>query len=290
MKIEVWTEYGPQNSKPIFDAFIKSLQDAGDTVVLNRSCNADVAVIWSVLWRGRMENYKRIWDEFRSTGRPVIVLEVGGLRRNESFKIGINGINRQADFANQEFDGKRWPLFKHTLKPWNPTGDIIVICGQHDASEQWKGLPKMSTWIEQQISEIRKYTARPILVRPHPRNTIQFKESDFQNVKVRLPKRDFRTYDDTDFKNTLERTWAVVNHSSNPAMEAIISGVPVFISEDSLCHDVGNLKLCDINTPAMPNRLGWAQKLAYTEWFKDEIEQGLPWTRIKARLEEKYLK
>ena len=255
MKIEVWTEYGPQNSKPIFDAFIKSLQDAGDTVVLNRSCNADVAVIWSVLWRGRMENYKRIWDEFRSTGRPVIVLEVGGLRRNESFKIGINGINRQADFANQEFDGKRWPLFKHTLKPWNPTGDIIVICGQHDASEQWKGLPKMSTWIEQQISEIRKYTARPILVRPHPRNTIQFKESDFQNVKVRLPKRDFRTYDDTDFKNTLERTWAVVNHSSNPAMEAIISGVPVFISEDSLCHDVGNLKLCEIGRASCRERV-----------------------------------
>ena len=291
MKIEVWTEYGPQNSKPIFDAFIKSLQDAGDTVVLNRSCNADVAVIWSVLWRGRMENYKRIWDEFRSTGRPVIVLEVGGLRRNESFKIGINGINRQADFANQEFDGKRWPLFKHTLRPWNPTGDIIVICGQHDASEQWKGLPKMSTWIEQQISEIRKYTSRPILVRPHPRNTIQFKESDFQNVKVRLPKRDFRTYDDTDFKNTLERTWAVVNHSSNPAMEAIISGVPVFVSEDSLCHDVGNIQLSrHQHTGDAKQTHGGHNKLAYTEWFKDEIEQGLPWTRIKARLEEKYLK
>ena len=170
MKIEIWTEHGPQNSKPIFDAFVKSLENAGETVVLNRSCNADVAVIWSVLWRGRMERYKTIWDEYRSQGKPVIVLEVGGLRRNESFKIGINGINRKADFANQEFDNDRWPLFKHTFKQWNSTGDIIVICGQHDASEQWKGLPKMSTWIEQQIKEIRQYTTRPILVRPHPRN------------------------------------------------------------------------------------------------------------------------
>ena len=290
MKIEIWTEHGPQNSKPIFDAFVKSLENAGETVVLNRSCNADVAVIWSVLWRGRMERYKTIWDEYRSQGKPVIVLEVGGLRRNESFKIGINGINRKADFANQEFDNDRWPLFKHTFKQWNSTGDIIVICGQHDASEQWKGLPKMSTWIEQQIKEIRQYTTRPILVRPHPRNSIDFKESDFENVKVRHPKRDFRTYDDTDFKATLERTWAVVNHSSNPAMEAVIRGVPVFVSEDSLCHDVGNIQLRDINTPAMPNRHTWANKLAYTEWFKDEIEQGLPWKRIKKRLEEKYLK
>ena len=290
MKIEVWTDHGPLNSKPIFKAFIKSLEAAGETIVLNKSCNAGVAVIWSVFWQGRMQQYQRVWNEFRSKGKPVVVLEVGGLRRNKSFKVGINGINRDADFANQEFDNKRWPLFEHELRPWNPTGDIIVICGQHDSSEQWKGLPKMSQWIEQQISEIRKYTTRPILVRPHPRNQIQFKESDFNNVKVRLPKRDYRTYDDTDFKATLSRTWAVVNHSSNPAMEAVIQGVPVFVSESSLCHDVGNIKVSDINSPAMPNRLTWAHKLAYTEWFEDEIEKGLPWARIKKRLEGKYLK
>ena len=290
MKLEIWTEYGPLNSKPIFDAFIKSVRDAGDQVVLNKSTNADVAVIWSVLWRGRMEQYKKIWNEYRSKGLPVIVIEVGGLRRNHSFKIGINGINRDADFANQTFDDKRWPLFKHKLTPWNPTGEMIVICGQHDASEQWKGLPRMEQWIVKQIREIRKYTTRPILVRPHPRNLIQFKESDFENVKLRLPRRDYKTYDDTDFKMTLERTWAVVNHSSNPAMEAVIRGVPVFVSESSLCHDVGNTSLADINTPAMPNRSKWANWLSYTEWFKEEIEAGLPWSRLRKRLEEKYLK
>ncbi len=289
MKIEVWTKHGPMNSKPIFKAFIKSLREAGEDVHVDKDVNGDVAVIWSVLWQGRMQGYQKIWNGFRSKGKPVIVLEVGGLRRNLSFKIGINGINRDADFANQNVDNKRWPLFKHELRPWNPTGDLIVICGQHDTSEQWRGLPRMSQWIEQQITEIRRYTTRPILVRPHPRNTIMFNESKFKNVKVRLPKRDFRTYDDTDFKATLERTWAVVNHSSNPAMEAVIKGIPVFVSESSLCHDVGNIKLADINTPAMPNRLGWAERLSYTEWFEDEIEQGLPWSRLKKRLEGRYL-
>jgi hypothetical protein len=290
MRIEVHTQHGPLNSKPIFEAFIKSLKNAGEEVFVDTDANADVAVIWSVLWRGRMQGYQQIWNKFRSAGKPVIVLEVGGLRRNKTFKIGINGINRDADFANQIFDDKRWPLFEHELRPWNPTGEIIVICGQHDSSEQWKGLPKMSTWIAKQITEIRRYTTRPILVRPHPRNSINFNEDDFKNVKVRMPKRDFRTYDDTDFKATLERTWAVVNHSSNPAMEAVIRGIPVFVSESSLCHDVGNISLADINTPAMPNRHTWANKLAYTEWFEDEIEQGLPWARIKKRLQEKYLR
>ena len=290
MRIEIWPNYGPLNSQPIFDAFIKSLRNAGEEVLINKETKADVAVIWSVLWLGRMQQYRKIWNEYRNAGKPVIVLEVGGLRRNESFKIGINGINRKADFANQTFDDSRWPLFKHTLEPWNPTGDIIVICGQHDASEQWKGLPRMEQWIEEQITEIRKHTTKPILIRPHPRNEINIDQGKFNNVKVRLPKRNWGTYDDTDFKTALGRTWAVVNHSSNPAMEAVIAGVPVFVSEDSLCHDVGNISLADINTPAMPARQTWANQLAYTEWFPKEIQEGKPWIRIKKRLEEKYLK
>jgi len=289
MRIEAWPMHGPLNSKDIFSKFISSMRRTGDDIHVDKETNGDVAVIWSVLWQGRMQKYKKIWDRYRNAGKPVIVIEVGGLRRNLSFKIGINGINRDADFANQNFDNSRWPLFRHELRPWNPTGDLIVICGQHDNSEQWKGLPRMSQWIEQQINEIRKYTTRPILVRPHPRNVINFDENKFRNVKVRLPKRDFRTYDDTDFKATLERTWAVVNHSSNPAMEAVIKGIPVFVSESSLCHDVGNVQLADINTPAMPNRHSWADQLAYTEWFEDEIEKGLPWHRIRLRLKEKYL-
>ena len=130
MKLEVWTQYGPLNSEPIFNAFIKSLQDAGDEVVLNKSSDADVAVIWSVLWQGRMRNYKQIWQRYRQGNKPVIVLEVGGLRRNKSFKIAINGVNGKADFANQEVDGKRWHLFEHTLKPWQQTGQTIILLGQ----------------------------------------------------------------------------------------------------------------------------------------------------------------
>ena len=72
MKIEIWPEYGPLNSKPIFDAFIESLQNAGEEVFINKSVNADVADIWSVLWRGRMEQYKRIWDHYRTQGKPEI--------------------------------------------------------------------------------------------------------------------------------------------------------------------------------------------------------------------------
>jgi len=290
MKISVYTKFGPINSKRVFDAFIESLEKAGEEIQLNCNGNSDIAVIWSVLWQGKMNGYKSIWDECQQKNKPVIVLEVGGIKRNETFKVGINGVNREADFANQEVDNERWKKLNIELKPWRSTGDSIIICGQHHKSHQWRNNPSMNVWFEQQVNELRKHTDRPIIIRPHPRNTIGLDVSKWKNVTKVLPQRDYNTVDDTDFKETLKHAWAVVNYSSNPAMMAVFNGVPVFVSEQSLCYDVGNINLSNINNPNKPDRKNWANKLAYTEWTTEEIKQGLPWERIKKRLKEKYLK
>jgi len=290
MKIALFPDNGSLNSKPVFAALIDHLRSKGEEVYINEDRNCDVAVIWSVLWLGRMASNKKIWDSYQAQKKPVVVMEVGGLKRNVTWKMGINGINRDADFANQTFDNKRWPLFNIEMKPWKQTGNVIIICGQHDNSNQWKKNPRMTNWIEQQIQEIRKYSQKPILIRPHPRNNFDFDEKKYSHVRIKKPQRDWSTYDDTDFKKVLKSTWAVVNHSSNPAIESVINGIPVFVSESSLCYDVGNASLTDIEKPAMPARQTWANKLSYTEWTTQEIRDGLPWARIRERLKEKYIK
>lgn len=290
MKIALFPSHGSLNSKPVFGALIEHLKEKNENIVLDK-CDqtCDVAVIWSVLWRGRMAENKKVWDFFKKQNKPVVVLEVGGIKRNVTWKMGINGINRDADFANQEITEQRWQLFNIEMKPWKQTGNVIVICGQHDNSQQWAGMPRMSKWMVQQIHELRKFTDKPILVRPHPRNQFNINEEQFENVRVKLPVRDYGTYDDTDFKKTLQSTWAVINHSSNPAMEAVFNGIPVFVSKSSLCYDVGNHSLGDIKTPVMPNRLKWTNQLAHTEWTTQEIREGIPWARIRNRLVERYI-
>ena len=90
MKIEIWPVHGPLNSKIVFEKFIKSLRASGEQVYENQHMqDGDVAVIWSVLWQGRMRKYKEIWDRYRNKNKPVIVIEVGGIKRNETWKIGI---------------------------------------------------------------------------------------------------------------------------------------------------------------------------------------------------------
>jgi len=289
MKISCFTRYGPLNSKPIFGSLIKSMQDAGDTVLVDKDDNCDVAMIWSVLWQGRMAHYRPIWENYQAKNKPVIVVEVGGIKRNETWKIGINGINREADFVNKDVDGERWKKFNIDLKPWTHAGEEIIICGQHHNSHQWRNNPPMQKWFEQQIIDIRKYTDKPIIIRPHPRNHVTLDVKKFNNVEIVSPRRDNKTYDDTDLAERLKSAWALVSYSSNPAMTAAINGIPVYVSEASLSYEIGNTSFENINNPKMPDRQSWANKIAYTEWWPDEIEQGIPWQRIKKRLQEQYL-
>lgn len=281
MKFSFFREYGALNSVPVFDAFAKSLTDAGHTVV-GDDMHSDVAVIWSVLWHGRMIGNKPIWDYFRKSGRNVIVLEVGGIKRGTTWKVGLNGINRDAYFGDLGNSSHRSDLLQLSLKSWKKDGEYILICGQHDKSLQWVGMPSMSNWVMNTIDEIQKYTDMPIVFRPHPRCTLPDIERQYKNVYRDRPQKLLNTYDD--YNLSFNKVHAVVSWSSNPGPLAILSGVPVFSGPSSLAYEVSNIDFKDIEHPNKPNRRQWLNDYAYTEYTLDEISQGLPLKNLTNRL------
>ena len=119
-------------------------------------------------------------------------------------------------------------------------------------------------------------------MRPHPRHRINFDKilNSNYNVELCVPK-NTGNKDEVDFEKYLSNAFAVVNYNSNPAIESVLAGVPVFVDKSSLCWSVGNPIGSDIEKPIMPDRTKWLQELSYCEWFVDEIEKGLPWARIK---------
>lgn len=280
MKFSLWTQYGALNSKPVFDAFRHSLIQAGHTVYDNRP-NADVDVIWSVLWSGRMLTNKSIWDFAQAQGKPVVVLEVGGIVRSTTWKVGLNGINKDAFFSVGN-DAARANSLGLTPRPWRTLGDHILLCGQHDRSLQWQGMPNMSQWVVDTINEVRKYTDRKIVIRPHPRCPITAVENQFKNVITQTPTKRAGSYDDYDMR--FDNAHAVVSWSSNPGICAVINGYPVFTGPTSLAHAVANHSLSDIETPQMPERQQWLNDYAHTEWTVQEIAAGLPLKHLTERL------
>lgn len=281
MKFSLWTQYGALNSKPVFDAFKHSLIKTGHTVNEN-DMNSDVAVIWSVLWSGRMAGNKTVWNHYRNTGRNVIVLEVGGIQRGTTWKVGLNGINRDAYFGPMGAGSDRSILLGLQVNPWRTKGEYILIAGQHERSLQWQNQPRMSNWFLKTYDEIRKHTDRPIIFRPHPRCRLEHIERGLKHVYRQEPRRLPGTYDDYDinFKNI----WATVNWSSNPGIHSIIKGIPAFVGPSSLAYDVSNIDLANIEDPVMPDRTQWLNDYAWTEYTIEEIRQGIPLEKLTARL------
>ena len=277
MKFSLWTDYGALNSKPIFSAFERSLLDRKHTVVYNDN-DADVNVIWSVLWNGRMAPNQAIWEQ----KKPTIVLEVGGIKRGTTWKVGLNGINRDAYFGPSGNDNTRANELGLKLKPWKYNGKYILIAGQHDKSLQWQDMPRMSNWFLNTYDEIRKHTDRPIIFRPHPRCRLEHIERGLRYVERQEPNHIANTYDDFDmgFKDI----WATVSWSSNPGVHSIINGVPAFTGPSSLAFDVAEQHLRNIETPLYGDRTQWLNDYAHTEYTVEEISKGIPLKHLTSKL------
>jgi hypothetical protein len=283
MKFNLWTQYGALNSKPVFEAFAEGCKRLGHTVTTNGTDGIDV--IWSVLWNGRMLGNEKIYHTNKKLGKPTIVLEVGGIKRGTTWKVGLNGINRTAYFGDKDNDRSRALDLGMVCKPWRSNGDFILICGQHNKSLQWQHMLPMSNWFLNTYDEIRKHTERPILFRPHPRCRLEHIERGLKNVYRQEPKQIIGTYDDFDMDFT--DVWATVSYSSNPGVHSIIDGVPAFVSTSSLAYDVGNdIDFWhDIEDPLMPDRSQWLNDYAWTEFTIEEISQGIPLKRLTSMLD-----
>ena len=277
MKFSLWTQYGALNSKPVFDAFANSLNNNGHDVAYN-DLSADVNVIWSVLFNGRMAGNKAVWEQ----QKPTIVLEVGGINRGTTWKVGLNGINRDAYFGPSGNSSDRVRLLGLQVKPWKYDGEYILIAGQHDKSLQWKDMPAMATWVHDTITFIRAQTDRPIIFRPHPRCPLPAIEHDFKHVKRQEPLQIKGSYDDFDMQ--FDNIWATVSWSSNPAIHSIIDGVPAFTGPSSLAFDVAEQNLRNIENPLYGDRTQWLNDYAHTEYTIGEISQGIPLKHLTSKL------
>ena len=282
MKFNLWRQYGALNSGPVFDAFHAGALATGHSVDVNGSDGIDV--IWSVLFNGRMAGNRTIWERNIQQQKPTIVLEVGGIKRGTTWKVGLNGINRDAFFGDSGNDSSRRNLLGLEVKPWRTSGEYILICGQHDKSLQWQGMPRMSNWFLQTYDEIRKHTDRPIIFRPHPRCRLEHIERGLKHVYRQDPRHLNGTYDDFDMG--FDNVWATISYSSNPGIHSIIEGVPAFVSTHSLAYEAGNDIdfLHNIENPIRPDRQQWLNDYAHTEWTVEEISQGLPIKHLTSKL------
>jgi len=279
MKISFWHNNVALAGQDIYKAFENTV--AKTDQVVHEDMSADVAVIWSVLWRGRMQGNRAVYDHFRSQGKPIVIIEVGVLKRNHSWRIAVNHINNTGYYGhldNPVIEG-RHERFDFVSRPFNQQGTDIIICCQNEASELWCDMPSTDQWLDNIIPQIKLFHPnKNIIVRPHPRYPVPqsvYNKYQIEKCQSRGDK------DDTDFLEILDNAYCVVSPTGGSAIEAIIAGVPAIVAKESLALPVART---DYATPLVPNkqdRKEWIKKLRNTEWFLDEIQDGTPWRRLR---------
>ena len=192
------------------------------------------------------------------------------------------------EYCNQTPDPTRWDLIQQhyglSLKPWRTAGNHILLCLQRDGGWSMGGWDVID-WAIKTIVEIRKYSDRPIRIRPHPGDKRAVKYCDrllklcqgrrLSNIEISSTSSSLTQ----DFNNC----WAMVNHNSSPGVAAAIEGIPVFLTdpERSQACDVANTGINQIENPNMPDRTQWVQRISQFHWSHQELQNGTCWAHMK---------
>lgn len=206
-------------------------------------------IIWGLL-RGSPE----MIGEHMLRGQPFVYLDHGYFKRGHysgHYRCTLNDF-QQREVIERPDD--RWRSLNVEMKPWRQ-GREIVICPPSDHQCNvfgWNG------WLEGVFKALHSATDRTIRVRlkndPHP------------------------------FIDAIKTAHCVVTLNSIAAVEAVLEGVPVFVDPISAASPVGQTDLTMIESPVYPDREKWAHSLAYGQFTRVEMKEGLAWKTLAERL------
>jgi hypothetical protein len=126
----------------------------------------------------------------------------------------------------------------------------------------------LAAWTDRTVRRLRELTARPIVIRPHPKNPIDL------SALTRLPGVTQSTSGHS-LQQDLAGAWASVFCNSSSSVAAVLAGVPVFADDnDCVAWSVANSDLAQIETPGMPDRTQWLYDLSAAHWTDAESRSG----------------
>ena len=207
---------------------------------------------------GVRPGWAHLWRQAQATARDWYYLDNSWFDagRERYYRIGVNAVQ---SWSQKPSDGRRLAALGIGIKPWRPQGEgPVIVCRQSDEYMRtvagWQG--GALAWQEDVLNAMRPHTRRHIVVR------------------VKGASRPLAT--------DLEAAHLLVTHSSAAAVEALIAGVPVIVT-DHQCAAAGfSSRFESIDNPVRPEgREPWAARLADSQWTLDELQKGMAWPTLQ---------
>ena len=268
-----------KNAQPVVANVLQYLKSIGIQVIEN-SMDCDCALIWSVLWHGKMKSNQAIYHHYRTQGKPVLIIEIGALRRGQTWKVAVNNLNVHGYYGHTtNLDLDRPAKLGIKLGTQTKSGSQIVLALQHNHSHQVAPIPNVTAWISDILHKLKEHTDRLIVVRPHPRAGVALPQLPV-GVSVQKPKPLSGTYDSYDMPLDCH---AIVNYNSGPGIQAALAGVRPIVDSSSLAHSV-SIDYTEIEKPYSIDREQWLIEICHTEYTLEELRNGSWLKRIAPAL------
>lgn len=292
--------------------FSDGIKKVGDDVVLHDELSLveddDVAIIFGS-WKSSPQDHHYLKNKIYSTHgksksdrtdelhKKMIVIEtplIGRTMESEQgwWRVGINHfLYDMADFNNVQCPDDRWNKMTEEMgveiKPWRASGNHILLMLQLPKDASLRGMD-ISSWAVKTVHQLRKYTNRPIWIRPHP-TLRNYDWGLFDMITEIYSDVHIHDADTLTLEQSFDGCHAVVSYTSGSSVDAIINGVPVFVCDTgNMAFPMAEWKLENIETPLMPDRTQYLNNLAYAQWSISEMKEGLPWLHLKPKLDQPY--
>ena len=270
--------------------------------------SADILLQTNIRGGKKERKLGKIYQYVMDSNKPYICVESAVFRRNMPTPPNPKAYHRwswtsyfrdDGDYCNQNSPSDRWQQIQKDqnieIKDWCTTGKYILVILQRpgDTSLQ-KLIAKHGSYekfLSYTITEIRKNTNKPIMIRLHPsrkEDQLEIIESlKLQNIEISTtPSESGSLSGGEGLYKDFADAWAVVGFNSNALTESVCEGIPTFsMCPSSMAWDVSNKSLQTLDNPVVFERQQWLNNLGYCQWREDECEQGLPLSHLLKKYE-----
>ena len=238
------------------------------------------------------------YEYILKSNKPFLVQESQNFRAHGRYlRLGWYSYKwHEGLFGNENSPPDRWIKFKKdtgvTIKDWKSQGDCILIMGQKEGDSSLvdlytKGYKGFYSWVQEIVNEIRRYTDRKIIIRPHPRHLragIKGARSiKGDNVFVSEYLSEGGSQGGEPLAKDLARSYCVITYNSLSGIEAICEGIPTFaLNPGSMIWPIAHKDLSQIeNLKYDIDVTQWCNDIAYTQWSSAEHASGESWAHLK---------
>jgi hypothetical protein len=249
VKVVGYPQPSKAKSRAVLEAFVAG---CGGRIADGGVLHEGVAAFYGVV------GIEPLWHVARARGEFLYL--------DNAFLDCVRGSHfRAARNRLQEVGGLEWGRFKAMgieVKPWRKDGKhVLVVMQSEHFMRHVAGWPSGADgWQDSTLRWIREKTDRQIIVRHWSRD---------KNERMRA------------LRSDLQDAWCVVAHGSAAANEALLEGIPVFVTDTGSAAAQMACVTWNIEAPYYPeNRCEWAARLAGSMWTLDEMRAGMAWRAL----------